>query len=375
MSGSVTRKGTLGLLGSGLTAGLSLLVGIMLARLMPPAELGAYSNLVSFVALVAGLLGLGLGSAGIYFIRRKNYPYDAVRGVLIRASAVIAILVFLVTVASGIALDSFFGGRQQTEIVLAACYGSTMVLITNLMPLFHARMRVEYPIMANSMIMSCMMMGLLLLFLVEGPILELALVSLLCAHLFGLSFVLVKSRVRDGQAGDIGESPFLDLAKYGLKMNLGFVVYLLIGELAILGTRALTDDFDEVAFVRLALRLSTVLLIVSNAIRPVLFSHWSSNLDGNVQQVEHACRYVFMLALAGGSGMVLIGPWLIPLLYGSDYEPTVVIFQIFVLGMCFRLLGMPFHAAMSGSGRGRTALLAHVDQPDRHGAVDVPARA
>src|SRR5687768_8035867 len=94
------RKLTPSLLAASVTSVLTLLAGILLARLLDPADLGRYTLLVSVAATIAlvGTLGQPMVTRRVYALRSPgayDWPRDLARSIVFAAPMLVLLLLGL----------------------------------------------------------------------------------------------------------------------------------------------------------------------------------------------------------------------------------------------------------------------------------------
>ena len=115
--------------------------------------------------------------------------------------------------------------------------------------------------------------------------------------------------------------------------------------------RYLTNDFSEVSYFRLAIRLAGILLIFPQSIGPLFFARWSNiREDVRLQEVELVSRIFYLLTIVGILLIFLVADGLVVLLYGSAYMHTVPVLKIVLIGVGVRLVMMPVFNLFASSG-------------------------
>jgi O-antigen/teichoic acid export membrane protein len=81
-----------------------------------------------------------------------------------------------------------------------------------------------------------------------------------------------------------------------------------------------------------AVQLATVLVVVATALNqawlPWLYERLARNDDGARRAVVKATYAVFALIAAGGAGLALLAPWLVPLVAGPGYDEAIGILRL-----------------------------------------------
>lgn len=96
-------------------------------------------------------------------------------------------------------------------------------------------------------------------------------------------------------------------------------------------------DPAEIAYYQVALQLAAGVLFANQAIvmvaGPRIARLWRKNNLAQIQQVlTWSARYSFLTALPLALALILIGPWLVELLFGESYAPAYMIFVVLCVG-------------------------------------------
>lgn len=349
---SFARKGVLDLLVTGAVTTVNFVVGILLARFLSPDGLGQFSLATTVATIVAFGCTVGLGQAGVYYINNQKRPIDEVSTNLLRCCVALGLLVAAI-LFSLLGFKEFFGEMPLwvvfTVLVFGVCtlandiLGYVLIAVLDISKLSIVRTMtflVPLVLITCNVLFGHLTVNLALAYFSAGV------VSAFVALLF---FIRRQVNFR---------APFVwgrlrELLRYGLKMNLSGLMFLLNGELGILVMRFLASDFAEVAFYKIAARLGGVLLLVPYSLGPLFFSKWSSmeSATDKSLEAERLSRFYFALILVAVLVLEMMVAWLVPFVFGEAYVASVPIMQVFLIGVIAKFMMAPLFSLFSSGGR------------------------
>jgi O-antigen/teichoic acid export membrane protein len=122
-------------------------------------------------------------------------------------------------------------------------------------------------------------------------------------------------------------------------------------QIGILLFKMLVEDFGQTGLLSRAISLASLLILLSQALMPVLFSSWAGLSESVIRfHVEKAMRFVVTLSLLVALGMILFGDWIVFLLYGERFLTAVMPMRILVAGAAFAMVGRTFIQLFGGRG-------------------------
>jgi O-antigen/teichoic acid export membrane protein len=141
------------------------------------------------------------------------------------------------------------------------------------------------------------------------------------------------------------------LLSFGMRVWLGALTGILLSRLDQVLMIPLSTVY-QIGLYAVAVSISEVTLIFNSAVRDVLFS--AESVKTNSSRLTRASRVSTLLTLIGAIAVGISSIWLVPLLFGKDFAPSVIVIQILLLGV---VLGNPGSVAGAGlSARGRPGL-------------------
>jgi len=105
------------------------------------------------------------------------------------------------------------------------------------------------------------------------------------------------------------------------------------------------------ASMRLFESLTPIPAAIAGAFLPVISRLYSTSVDGFAQILRFAVKYLFVISSPIVLGAILIAPQAIPLLYGEEFMPSVIVLQILLVALIFSFWNNSMASALIASNR------------------------
>lgn len=319
--------------GSAVIAATNLVIGILLARALSPDGFGRYAVMVSAVTIMAAVAEMRIGNAAIYFINNKGLDRQRVTTDSVRVAVVFGMLLLpLLWIA--LSFESYFGPLSVPMVLGISLLGFAKVLIATQLPLLVGKMEIgKYVtglVMPNLVLMVLVTAG----FVSSGLDFAFAVAVTLVAHLVGAaatSSFISRDYRREHKTTRDALSP---LVKYGALINVSYVVMLLGSEGSLLLLNHLVKDFSDVGFYRIALRLSSVVMMAVGAVSPLLYAKFAATgSQARNEHVQRTCRVYWFFLVGWVIFLNLFGEPVLGAMYGDEYLSAAPILGFVVLGI------------------------------------------
>jgi O-antigen/teichoic acid export membrane protein len=311
--------------GQGVVALLTLLLSVFLARELGSSALGKWAFAVNFTAIAAVFLDLGFDTLIVREVARDRSSSSKYIGNIVIMKLVLSIVVFGL-IAIVVSLMNFPHDTTLAVLILGV-YIILNALSTVFMQLFQAFERMEYS--ASLSVLGQLIttsVGLTFIFsghgvvavasaCVIGGLLKLTVSFLLCSKRFAKPKIEVD----------------LDFWKSAVKNGLA-VAMLPIS--AIISVRtdtiilSLMKTDTEVGWYNAAnilpLGLGDIPMIFMFALLPLMSTSFLTSPSSLRTIYQKSLTFLLMLGLPMAAGMYLLSGRIIPLLYGDQFEPSVV---------------------------------------------------
>jgi len=106
---------------------------------------------------------------------------------------------------------------------------------------------------------------------------------------------------------------------------------------------------EQLGIYVVAANVSMVALLFNSAVTQVTFAVESG--EQSSARVGRAARTTTLVTAVVGIGLIGSSPWMVPLLFGSDFAPAVPVLVILVLEICIAIPGSVAGAALNARGR------------------------
>ena len=345
------RKSAINLFGNALLAIIGLAIGILLARLLSPAGLGQYALATSAVAALAYISTMSLGQAGIYFINNQNRDPKTVTSLILKwqlgTACLAAGIIYL-----ALHYESYFGKLSPAAMFFIVLYGISILLTSTLKQVLLAFLRVKQFVIVG-LIPSVVFLSLILGSIAFANLDVMRAWSFIAlGQFFGLIVLLFFLREWIQLNSAFSWTEFKPVVAFGAKLSVAQVTHLLHGELALLLLRYFSNNFEQIGYYRASIRLAGVILLVAGSITPLLYAHWSgASSEQRRMQAERVSRCFWTFIIPSVVALELIAAWAIPTIYGSDYQPAVIVFRFVIFGVAARFLLSPFIQLFAGGGK------------------------
>lgn len=352
-------KNTLGVLGTRvLMIFLSLAGGIIVARMLGPGNRGMLEILSTVPHLVVSFGNLGIGNANLYFIAKKKYSIEKIVANTVAISFLLGIILLII---------SFLIVGALSENVFRDIPVVYSVIAFAPIPFMLFQRYSEYIFLGKELIglrnrlniipgISYFIFIILLVVLLKKGVSGVLLAQLISATIaFILGVTLIKKLSRIGFQFDwqlfkksvgYGIIPFsaLVILNLNFKADIFFIKYFL--------------DNTQVGYYSLGVSLGEKIWLVPEAIGLVLFSK-VSNINTNEANLltPKLCRITLLFSVLSAIFLYCVGYWVIVLLYGVAFEPSVTPFKLLLPGIVTMTLFLLVHSDLTGRGKARITLM------------------
>jgi O-antigen/teichoic acid export membrane protein len=336
---------------------MSLLVGVILARTLAPDGFGHYALVVSTAGLLAIVGSMGLGGATIYWMNKRNMSPGAASTLVIRSSATLGLLLgigFLLLLQ----YEQYFGDLSTSVIIASSVSLLGQIMLTACTGIFIARMQIYRYIAINLMPVAVILCGLLAAAFLNILDLQTALIITAFGQVGGVMVLLWFVRNDYDHRREFRLEELIPLLRYGAVMNLAYFFYMFGMDGGVILLRMFSDEFSELGYFRSALRLAAIVVMITSAVGPLLFSKYAATSeDVRSRNVERTSRVYWLAILLIVAALGLMSSPVISLLYGDQFGPAVPVLQVMLLGIAARALTSPMLEMYYSSGSPRFSVM------------------
>jgi O-antigen/teichoic acid export membrane protein len=320
------------------SAGLAvtgLATSVVLARFLSVDDRGLYSVLAAFVALTTALAHFGWSEASIYQLRRVGAPPAQV------ASAALAALALLSAVATGAAWilrepirERFLEGAPELALALALASAPLRVVGEVFASLARGldRFGLHNAYRLGRTIALLAALGAVLVAR-DGGLVEAVAASL---GVEALATVAVMAAVirRTGLARRLDAGGLWRTVRFGATTHAQNVVMRLHESVDVFLIAWLLGDPRQVAFYTIAVGVVERLRIVTESVGAALFPQLAGHEEREAGAFASlVSRHSLFWVVGAAAALALLGPWLVPLLYGEPYRASLPAFFVLLPGV------------------------------------------
>lgn len=330
---------------------VNIVASIVLARMLGPEKRGVVAAVLAVPMLIFPLIEMGTRQTAAYFVGKQiALDRDVFRtlGLLLVVLSTIGVTVTIVIgIANGLSARYGWVGLliasgfipfnlyfTITKGVLIGKRGlSTIAISTVLIPISY-------------LVMLCVLV------LFNQRQVEAALLATVVSTVLGALYISVKFR----DYGTLRPAYVPGLPRQILILGLVYALTLFMlsmnYRLDVLILERLSTA-EEVGIYTVAVRLAEMLWMVPHALSLVNFSYSASATNPRAQSLRTAkmMRLVLLGALVPGVLIFFLAPWIIPLVYGSEYERSGMVTQAIMPGVWSALVIKILNSDLAGRGR------------------------
>lgn len=337
------------------TLGSNLLLVVVLVRSLGPAGYGLYTSVMVVPMLVVSFFQMGIRATTVHLIGSGKFDDHSI------VSAVLSIL--LLTSCAGIlfsGLAYFFVNTSGYTLLLM---GMALIII----PMRLAAVYAGGVFLGKEEIPSSNMMNWLsgLLMLIFAVIFVLIMKMGLNGAMFSLVFsnaivaiVAVVKLVKRYKVVISLMNPLIrKLLQTGVVYAMSFLIIQLNYRIDVLLLKALSTP-AEVGIYSLGVSVAELLWQVPLAISIVVMSRSANSTDqaGMNQSTARLLRVSLIFGLVISAFIVLLAPWVVPLVFGEKFHDSILIMQTILPGILMVIFFRILSGQLSGMGRPDAAL-------------------
>jgi O-antigen/teichoic acid export membrane protein len=348
--GSVSRNALGVFVATALALAVGFLTSLLIARVLGPADQGAFAALRTDSAVLMSLLGLGAPAALYYFSSGPSGVRPALVGASLVHAALLAVAALGLASLLGAGLGEAQIGDDRTDLyLLAALLVPATFLEYSYVGMLRAELRLR---LANLLVLAGKVAGLV------GAIVLVAILDLgvegALAAILAVSAVQVLPAlpvlVRKGVALSVETGR--EVLSYGLRAQLGVVFRFASLRFDLL----LLSFFAEpkvVGYYAVAQILAELVLLVPQAFGWVLSPIVTRGDQPGL--TRRLLRFNGTLTLLAVGAMAVAGPIFVLFAYGDAYEPAIVPLLVLLPGVWLLACGELVSWVLSARGRPGTA--------------------
>lgn len=325
-----------------------ILSGIIMARMLGPEGRGVYALYYTNAQLIFTFASLSFNTALVYFIPAGKFPAEKILGlafVINIFSSLASILIIGIAYFTPMQNLLFSGNYMGWAFLLwLMAYTVAMIFANTYTAFFQATRNFPDLNRNNLMVSLSSLLCFILLFfckdVVGGKVIYF-LVVLLLAQLLGIFLfarsLRMKMKVRPTFKFSL-KNDFKGLRSFILAAHLSIVVNFFNYKFS---TWVINFYINEAAlgWYSLAINLGGMFSLITEPLAMVLTPYLSEKKGDEKKKMFYSYfRLFFWVMLLAGVAAFFVAPYLIPWIYGVDFEPSVQLFQLAIPGIVLAAL-------------------------------------
>jgi len=331
----------------------NIISGIVTARFLGPGGKGELTAITLWPIFIAAVGCLGIAESTVFLSGKedeKSIPSILTTGViiaLIQSALLIIIGLLLIPV-----LMKSYSNQSITLAKLFLCFIPINLIALNQHAVIQGRLKIIVYNLARLILSWSYTILIIILFLFKHLSVQNCVISLLVSYFLNFLFVSVYS-IKQGWYSHIFDWSILrKMLNYGIKAHIGNVSSILNLRLDQM-VMAVWLPPKLLGLYVVAVTFSSGLNLISSAIATIGFPSLSMTPDINDQSVKisRLLRLNFWACGMGAIVMIVISPYLLPLLFGSAYASSVQVAQVLIMAAFFSGANSVLASSVKGTGR------------------------
>lgn len=347
---------------SGVNLAIAMLTGILAARLLLPEGRGAVAAITFWPGLFWSIGLLSLGDSVTYRISKceaSEQPTVATTGLALALAAAL-----LIAAATATLMPYLLGPEREAFWPLGQLFALTHVLLwtiaSALLALDQGRLHFRRYNILRLVSPLTYLCGLIVLWALDQISVTTALVALWIGT---FTTVIVRTA---GKTRDLRARPLLAEARRLLDLYFRFqatsIVFLIRKHLDMLLLMSFWDDraigLYMVALSWASAGIETVTMSFSSVMFPFISAE--ANPDRGRALLARSLRYACLLLAVAAAALILVTPWLLPLLFGASFRDAVPLALILLGASLPRAINRMITRGLRGLGEARPGTIAEV---------------
>ena len=348
----------LSILGSNLMVTVcNLAIGVILTRWLGAAGFGLYSAIIVVPIMVIGFTQLGIRRSAIYHIGNKILPEDHI------VSALFLLLLWTSTLSIFICGFVYFLADSQPfdPLIIAMVLLTIPLLLTNVFAggIFLGKEDIRRASILNAgPTIITLLLTILFVWILKMSVLgAFSAIALANFIMFFITYRIIIVQFRYKITWKYHEGIMKSMIKLGLVNAIAIFIMQLNYRLDILMLKKLSS-LEQVGYYSLAMQIAEQLWHIPYAIESIVLSR-SANTT-NDKSVHRTVASIFRVALlmgfVAGMFMFFIAPYLVPLVFGKEFEHSVLMIQVVLPGILVLIGFRILNSRLTGMGKPQIAI-------------------
>lgn len=350
---SFLRKGILVSAGQVFSIPLSMAAGVIFARALGPDGVGQYELFRTTSVLAVTFVALGLGQANIYLLNNRAIPTTRIATNTLKAGMALGGVLAMGLIVAVLGRADYFGHVAASTAVCFAVGAGTALILALLRPILVAQMAARRMVTVDlsSRVFILIVGGLLAVFGVLRA--DVAILAFAGSNVFAFALLVYMLRAHLELRQPFEWRLFGEMLSYGAKLAATNILLVLSTSVTVMLLRWLgREGFGDVGLYTRAVAVCSLVTLVPTALGPLLYAKWAGTQgDERRRQAEMASRMNLVYGAVSCTTLLLVGKYVIWLLYGREFIPAVAALHILAPAMLLAPLYEVCNNLLAGDGR------------------------
>jgi len=330
--------------------GFVFITNVLISRYLGPDGKGVLAALLIYPTLLVSMSELGIRQASIYIVGKKEHTESKIIGVIL-------FFLVLMSVVSIIAISLIFiflrnPAFNESMIILALMIVPLMLCISYSQGVFLGKEQITN-FVRTSWIASALELGFIVLLVVYA---NQYIIGALTAKILGLALVAFYALWLISKIAPIKINLDIQLAKKMLHLGIVYGIALFVLNLNykvdIILLDLLSNPF-ELGQYTVGVTIAELIWQLPTALSLLVFSKSANAIDPRTfsKDISKLMRVVLVFAIVGAVTLFFASSYLIPLLFGSEFIPSVEVMQLLLPGIVIMTIFKVLNMDLAGKGK------------------------
>jgi O-antigen/teichoic acid export membrane protein len=329
-----------------------LLSSVILTRKLGPGNFGIYSAILVIPLLVVSFAQLGIRGSSILHLGRKQYDQRDIISGIMQILLMTSVLGVIITAIAFLVLhDESYTGIYIILVLMMIPFRLAMAYFGGI---FIGKEQIYRSNLINLVTEIINLSGIILFVLVFDWQIMGALLSLLIAHISisCWAFFILNKEYRFKLKVHFQKGIIQELLSMGFLFAFSFAVIQMNFRIDILLLREMSSP-QEVGYYSLGVSIAEKLWQLSLAIGIVLMSRTANATDQDAinRTTAKLVRVSLIAGLLASLALIAVTPFVVPVIWGQKFGPSVLIIQTIVPGILFISVFRVLSSRLSGIGK------------------------
>jgi len=337
----------------------SLLIGIILSRILGAAGYGLYSSIIVVPIIIIGFTQLGIRRATMYHLAAKKLPEDSI----VSAVFILLLITSLLSVLISGLVFLFSESRKADPFLLTLIMITVPFVLCNIFAggIFLGKQEILQANILNAGPTVLNLIFVILFVWVLRLSVRGAFMALFLGNLCMFFFVFYVIRKSYNITWKYHEGIMKSMVRLGIVFALSIFIMQLNYRVDIILLKKYST-LEQVGLYSVAVQIAEQLWHVPYAIETIVLTRSAAATDEQASNrtVASIMRVSFLISILFGGVVYLVVPYLIPLIFGSDFSNSVPMIRGILPGVLLLVVFRILNSRLAGMGKPQVAIYSFI---------------